>query len=505
MTGRTRFMQKAGFPFPLLTPQASAALTISAAAGTSTVVIEGVRLLDWLIPGMGVAFELLEDAVIESVQPQENGTDVLVVLQSNLTSSHAAGTRFTIRSFPVASTTTTTAGDGGTATPAVTVQSPFILVPGDVLTIDGTTYTLSLADLTSVNPQGFVYEVKTNDENGFIALSPSTAISCRARSAYQSEILTTPQAQTRSLITGPVAVDWVSGPMVAEYFPNPESEVYIEEFDSANRQIVEPRLVEKNDTLLRFRIMRDQILFWKYAEGGCNWNGSFAELKAFESGRVHAWTACRPALDAAPPTTVAAVVPAFAPYQVLLLSRSIPGSVVVKNQLTKAVIPESDYTVDSTAGTVAFDAAYASQPVIITYRPLLEWQVVAVADVDNVEVVVKLGEEDKQVFTLPTAGTSQILTIRAETEASIDAIHVTARRADDSPGPFTVQMGDWQPRGGVTSAIRYTLTTAADVDYDWASSGLLLKPMWPALELLRARLDGESIFSRYLDNGRMLV
>ena len=115
MTGRTRFMQKAGFPFPLLTPQASAALTISAAAGTSTVVIEGVRLLDWLIPGMGVAFELLEDAVIDSVQPQENGTDVLVVLQSNLTSSHAAGTRFTIRSFPVASTTTTAAGDGGTA------------------------------------------------------------------------------------------------------------------------------------------------------------------------------------------------------------------------------------------------------------------------------------------------------------------------------------------------------------------------------------------------------
>ena len=31
-----------------------------------------------------------------------------------------------------------------------------------------------------------------------------------------------------------------------------------------------------------------------------------------------------------------------------------------------------------------------------------------------------------------------------------------------------------------------------------------LKPLWPVLELLRARLDGDSLFARFLDNGRML-
>jgi hypothetical protein len=505
MTGVTRFMQKAGYPFPLLTPQMSATLTVAAAAGTQTVLVQGVRLLDWLVPGMGVAFELLEDAVVDSIQPQANGTDVLIVLRSNLTSSHDAGTRFTIRNFPIASTTTTVAGDGSPSRPTISVATPFILVPGDVIRVDGTTYTLSIADQISSSPAGYVYEVKTNDDDGLPALFPSTAITVRARAAYQSEIITVPQAQARSLTTGPAVVDWVSGPMVAEYFPDPESEVYIEEYDNSNRLIVEPRKIEKNSTMLRFRIMRDQLLFWKYAEGGCNWNGTFVELRAFDSGRVHAWTGCRPPLDAAPPSTVTAVVPAFAPHLVLLLSRIVPDTVVVKDQLTKAVIPETDYTVDYDAGTISFLASYANQGVSVTYRPRLEWQVSAVADVDDVEIVVKIGQEEKQVYTLATAGVSQILTIRANGDTPIDSIHVTARKADDSGGAYIVQMGDWQPRGGVTSAMKYTLTTAADVDYDWASSGLLLKPMWPTIELLRARLDGESIFSRYLDNGRMLV
>jgi hypothetical protein len=162
------------------------------------------------------------------------------------------------------------------------------------------------------------------------------------------------------------------------------------------------------------------------------------------------------------------------------------------------------YTVDDTAGTLSFAAQYANQPVVITYRPRLEWQLTAEADVDDVEIVIKIGNEDKIVFTL-TAGVKTTLTVPVNTDAEVDQIHVTARKADDSPGPFIVQFGDWQPRGRITSAIRYTLTTGADIDYDWASSGLLLKALWPNLELLRARLDGESIFSRYLDNGRMLV
>jgi hypothetical protein len=482
----------------------SALLTATAASGTDTVTIQGARLLSWLIPGMGVSFELLEDAIIDTVTDLGEGV-LQVVLTENLVGTHATATRFSIRSFSVAAPLGAVAGDGAVGSPFVSINTPFILVPGDVLTVDGATFTLSLANQVAVIPTGFSYEVKVEGTDGFPVLTSSTAITVRARAAYQSDILTVPQAVIRSLTVGPVAVDWVSGPMVADYFPDPESTCYIEEFDSTSTQIVAPRIINKNDTLLRFQIMRDQMLFWRSVEGSVDWNGTFMELKAHASGRAHLWTPCRPCLDVAPPITKAAVVPSFAPYRVLLLSRIFPDSVVVINSTTKAVIPDTDYTVDNTAGHIDFAATHASQPVIVTYRPRLEWQIRAEADVDDVEVVVKVGSEDKQVFTLPTAGIASTLTVQVSTDVEIDQLHITARRADDSPGPITVQLGDWQPRGGITSAIRYTLTTGAEIDYDWSSSGLLFKPLWPTIELLRARLDGESIFARFLDNGRMLV
>ena len=504
MTGRVRFMQKSGYPFALLTPQMSATLAAEAAAGTQTVVILGTRLLSWLIPGIGVSFELLEDSVVDSVQEQADG-NILLVLRSNLTSSHVVGTSFRIRAFPISAVNSTSAGDGSIGSPAVVVTSPFLIVPGDVLTINGATFTVDLTNLVSLLSGVFTYEIKVNNTIGFPALSPSTTISVAARPAYQSELLTVPQNDVRSPVAGPVAVDWVSGPMVADYRPMPESSLYLEEYDVANTLLVPFRLIEKNDTLARFPIGRDQMLFWNYAEGGTNWDGTNVQLKAFDSGRVHAWTPCRPPLDAAPIAISVVTVPAFSPYQVNLLNKVLPGSVTVFDAVSKAIIPATDYTVNNVLGTVSFISARASTPVIVNYRPRIEWQIPARADVDNVELTITVGREAKQVFNLGLANTTSTLTVEVLTGVSIDQLHVTARRADDTGGPFTVSLGGWQPRGGVTGAIRYVITTAAEDDYDWASSGLMFKPLWPTIELLRARLDGSSIFARYLDNGRMLV
>lgn len=501
LTGSTRFFQKAGYPFPLLTPQMSALLEETASAGSRTALIQGQRLLSWLIPGLVVSFELLEDNIIESVEELGDGL-VRIVLQNDLEAAHAAGTRFSIRGFFV-SASSSVAGDGSVGRPAVEITTPFILVPGDKLVIDGETFTLSEAEQTGIVSSGFTYEVKTEKETGFPELSLSTDVLVLARPAYRSDLVTMPQGTVRSLVRGPAVIDWVSGPLVADYFPDPESEVYVEEFNSANRQTVAPRRIEKNDAALRFRIVRDQLLFWKAAEGGTDWDGTYAILRAYDSGRAHLWTPCRPLLDPAPPVTTYATVPGFAPYAVLLLSRIVSGSVVVKDANTKAVIPDTDYIVDESAGTVSFIAARASTPVVITYRPKLEWQVIANAD-DDIELCVTVGNEPKQIYNL-SAGVPQTLTIRVETEEQISQIHITARRADDSAGPFSVKFSDFTPRSGVTSAIRYTISTSAEIDYDWASSGLLIKPIWANLELLRGRLDGESTFSRYLDNGRMLV
>lgn len=503
MTGAARFMQKSGFPFPLLTPQMSAPLTAVAASGTLSFFISGQRLLSWLIPGMTVSFELLEEKVIDTVEDRGGGI-VLVTLTAPLASSHDVGTGVQIRAFPVSADANTVAGDGGLGSPFVPLVSPFILVPGDLIVIGSAQYTLDRVDETAVDPSGYHFNIQVTNEDGLPVLDSTTPITVLARAAYRSEILSLPQTDNRSVIRGPVALDFVSGPMVADYVPDPESVLYIEEFSNANTPLSNPRQVAKNHVLVRQAINRDQMLFWNVVEGSVNWNGNFMELRAFDSGRAHLWTPCRPVLNPAPVSTVQRIVPLFAPYTVLLQDRIIGSSVVVVDAITKAVIPSTDYVVDETLGTLAFVFARAGSLIDVTFEPRLEWQVLATPSEDNLQMCFVVGRETKQVFNLGPAGLGNILTIEATGDEDIDQLHVTARRLDDSGGNFIIQLGDWQPRGSLTAAIRYTIATGADVDYDWASSGLLVKAMWPTIELLRARLDGDSLFARYLDNGRML-
>lgn len=505
MSGPTRFMQKAGSPFALLTPQMSADLINDATPGAGSALIKGARLLPWLITGMTVSLELTEDLVVESVQETDTDGEVLVVFTTSVLSNHVAGTKLQIRGFPIVPLEDTDEGAGAPGSGLVSFLSPFILVAGDTLKIDGKKYTVASATEVSSDTTGRTYEIKIVGLDGLPALTTASSVLVLAKPAYRSLLLSLPQGDTRSFVHGPVAIDVVSGPMVTEYKPDPESEIYLEEFDSSGAPTADTFKIQKNDTISRIAITRDQMLFWRVAEGSVNWNGTFMELRAFTSGRAHLWTPCRPPLDAAPLTTKAATVPLFSPYAVLLLSRIVSGSLTVVEAATKAEIPSTDYSLNETTGALSFDSAWAGQAVIVTYRPRMEWQLFTRPSVDDIELTVVVGREAKQVFTLGAANTPTILTIKAETSEEVDQLHITARRSDDGGGAFTVELGDWQPRGPLTAVVRYTITTGAEVDYDWAASGLLIKPLWPTLELLKARLDGDGHFARYLDNGRILT
>lgn len=503
MTGDARFMQKAGYPFPLLTPQTFSTLAETATAGSNVAVVTGTRLQPWLIPGSIISFDLVEKSTVESTTVLSTG-NLSITLQDNIIGDHVAGTGINIRGFIVNPNEFVSAGAAGLGQPAVSILSPFILVPGDTFTVNGTKYTLSYAEEVSVDANGYVFLVKVTTDSGFPDMTPSTDIVVTAAAAYRSQILSVPHISDRLAIKGPVAIDWVSAPTVADYTPQPESVCYVEEFNAASLSISAPREMKKNDTLTKFSINRDQMLFWRMAEGGLNWNGTYTELKAFDSGRAHLWTPCRPPIDAIPFVTRSSVVPIFSPYTVLLTSNIRNDSVSVIHGITKALIPSSDYSVNESTGNISFNSAYASQPVIITYQPRLEWQVQVKPLADNIELTIKIGREPKQVFNLGASGTSSNLTVQTFSSSDVDQIHITARRVDGTSGPFTVLLGDWTPRGTQTSAIRYSLLTGASQDYNWASSGLLFKAMWPSIELLKARLDGDSLFARYLDNGRML-
>lgn len=505
MTGDTRFMQKAGYPNALLTPQISALLAENASAGSTQVQIQGNRIETWLRPGVTLSFELGDQVVLESVSEAVDDV-VTLTLSEPLAATHLSGTRVYIVAFVCSVTGAEPAGSGSLTGPFVEVETPFILAPGDTLKISGKSFTIqqALQTGTTVNDT-LLFDIKTTDEDGFPALETSDDIDVMATPIYRSKILTIPQHQQDSLMKGPAVVDWVSSPIVADYRPDFESRVYIEEFDVANMQTVAPRLVGRNDTLNRIPIERDQFLFWDVVEGSTNWDGVHTHLLGNENGFMHIFSPCRPKLDPAPLSTVVRTVPGFAPYQILLSPGILPGSVSVENDADGSVIPETDYTVDNVAGTISFIAAYVGVAMRVTYRPQTQWQFQVIPSEDDLVFNVKIADEATQTFALGPANVPQTLTVVVTGSDEIDSIHIAGRRDDLSAGRFAIKMTDWQPRGSTTAALQYTLTTGSIRDFDWASSGLILKPMWPTLELLRAKLDSSTPLSHYLDNGRMLV
>ena len=292
--------------------------------------------------------------------------------------------------------------------------------------------------------------------------------------------------------------------MVADLQLENESDVTIEEFSSTGRVLVPQHTVVKNDTLTRMPIRRDQMLFWSALEGGVDWDGNHFVLKAYDSGRAHLRGPSRPLMDPSPLVSGTFTVPSFSPYRVILFDSIVPGSVVVLDS-TGQEVPSADYTVDSSLGHIDFVATRASSSVFITYQPRISWSVGVIPDDDGLEICFKVGLEAKQVFPLGAKGVYQTIKVDVLGSSDIGELNVTVRRQDDSQSPFQVRMADWQPRGEATAAIRYTISTSAVRDYDWASSGLIVKSIWPNIDLLRAKLDGTSTLSRFLDSGKMVI
>jgi hypothetical protein len=195
----------------------------------------------------------------------------------------------------------------------------------------------------------------------------------------------------------------------------------------------------------------------------------------------------------------------FSPYRVLLSGEVVPGSVVCYERATHRQIPGTDFVADPLTGNVDFVAGRAGLDIVVTYRPRLAWRLSVRPSEPGLELCVTVGRETKQVYALGAAGMLQTVAIEVLSETPVDQLNLTVRRANDVAGPFVLELGDWRTNVSTVGGIRYTITSGATQDYDWASSGMLVKPLWPCIELLRARLDGTSLLARYLDSGKMLI
>ena len=491
-------MSALGVPYGLLTPQMSATAAAAVTAGGNTVRLTGTSLAQWLVAGTEIALEQQEDAVVTGFTTVDG--NLVVSLAAPVLSSHPKDSLVTVTSFPALVLGDISTGDASPFGVVVQVESPFMLVPGDTIRISGSRYTL---DRVTDNGDG-TYGVGVTNLNGIPESPTGTTVTVIARPAYQSQQITLPTQFAESFIRGPVALDVVAGPVVAaESTPAVNLLLHVEEYDSGGRTILPFTQTPVNGTLSRIPIGTDQFLFWNIAEGRLQWNGSKTLLMANPAGRVHLWTPCRPNLNAAPPTRLDSVVPLFAPYRVLLNTDVIPElSVRLEDG---SLVDPTLYSVDPAIGNVDFSASLSGTAVQVTYRPRLSWATVVVPSEANLEMVVRFGNEAKVVVPLGAANTPQVVTLPVQTDSPVFDVHITVRRPDDSGGAFSVALSDWTPRGRHTAAIRYIISTSADVDYEWLASGMIVKPLWPTLDLLRARLDGEGTLAQALDNGRMLL
>lgn len=497
MSGVRRFIQVIGYPFGLLTPQMSGRLVEAATAGSRLLVLSGTTLSAWLQAGVILALEQQEQNVVVGTSVR-NG-NLVVELANRIQTGHGAGSLVTIDQFPVLTVDDIAAGAGAPSREAVRLSSPFLVVVGDTLILSQMAFKIDRVD----DLGGGVYAVGVDDFRGVPDVLTGTTCFINARPVYQSDLLTMPDLQASSLTRGPFVVDCVGGAMVTDATLESSSiQLFIEEADQSSRVIAPFREVARNTTLTRHPITTDQLLFWRAVEGSLDWNGTNTLFRGHDNGRVHLWTACRPTLDAAAPIRGQYSVPSFAPYRVLL-NNSILPVLEVRRLDDNQIIPASSYTVDTTNGYVDFDSSFASTGVFIVSRPRLSWQTVVTPSEAGLEMSVRLGDEEPLVFLLGAAGVQQVLNLAVLTSETINQIHIAVRRADDSPGPFTVAIGDLSPRGRRTAALRYIIATDAIVDYEWSSSGLILKPMWHNIDLLRARLD-DSV-PQSLNNGRLLL
>jgi hypothetical protein len=503
LTGTARFFKKAGFPFPLLTPMVTSPILNLVGPGIVTVTITGTELQQYLRQGIEISLELFENHLVSSWETTSTG-NTAITMSTPAVANHNAGTLLYITSFPVTPVTTIDIGDGDVGTGSVDITSPFILVAGDVLKLPSNeSRTILSAELLSLVSGLYTYAVLFTEGSPEV-LTTADLLYVKATPAYQSKVLTLPQADLSQPIMGPCAVDFVSGPIVSDYLPRPDYQLFIEEFAIDNREISPAYEVRKNDTLSRLQISRDQMLFWKVLDGSLNWDGSYVHLIANTDGYAGVFTPIRPPLDSAPITIKRTVVPSFSPYRVSTQPRIQEDSVTVQLALTDAEVDGSLYTVDPVTGNIDFDSSMASVAVVVKYRPRISWQITVVPLEADITVNIKVGTDDKVSFPLTTANVPYTLTVDAGLQDDVGLLAITANRTDNSAGRFTVKLGDWTPSTSQVAAIRYVISTPATLSYGWASSGLMIKPLWPCLSLLQATLDGTGMFATMLDSGKIL-
>ena len=127
-----------------------------------------------------------------------------------------------------------------------------------------------------------------------------------------------------------------------------------------------------------------------------------------------------------------------------------------------------------------------------------QWNIQVTPDAD-VNVFVQLEPNASQMYTLTGGVTTTINVLLPTTDEPVERVHLLVDSGSNDG--VRVRFNDWNLITPRVETVKYNVVCRVTGDYNYACSGLFVKPMFYTIDLLKTRLD----FTAALDGGRLLL
>lgn len=128
-----------------------------------------------------------------------------------------------------------------------------------------------------------------------------------------------------------------------------------------------------------------------------------------------------------------------------------------------------------------------------------QWNIQVEPDLD-VNLFVQLDPNTKQSYSLTGGVISTINVLLNPTDSPAERIHIWIDSGESNPNT-RIRFNDWNPVESQVETVKYTNVTKVVGRYNYAVSGLFVKPMFQNIDSLKIRLD----YAGDLDGGRLVL
>ena len=534
LSGELRWARKIGAAGSVWLPETFMQLDQNTGKGESVFYVH--QLPDSLVDGT-----IIEVSATEKAELLDWDTaDFTLTVASAIESEKAEGSFVKVWASPV-----TMEGGISSGNTQIRVSSALRIARGDRIQIpvdaDGsfsytTSRTVLESDLVEEDAEGAKY-LLTLDASLHRDVASDETLYLRAFPAYFSNLVPLPDYSAQYLsIVGPFLVDYLSGPLVAET----KAEEYLNvRTYRADRDPLTPMLASShNGQVNRMPIQADQLLFWNKVDGTINHDGANTICTCDDDGHFRVVQRLRPEMDppelyatgaitavataslsnnegfeindglalyryefkvnssfsASPGKTTIDVSAVTTDKEVaaLMLSvlvgesmnLSITRSGRALSLVNKATGTAGNQTITSSVSASAFTVQGMSGG-----GGDLSWVISAQSDADGT-LLVRFHPNADQEYTLTAGGTTTCIVTLAGNDDPATHIDV---RVNSDPGA-EVKLSTWSLSGSRVAYVEMEAVVQVETD-QWAGASLMIKPIWPNLDLLKPypaldRVDG---------------